>query len=73
MSIKLQLTKDQLDSDEELKVHYIPAAVNNNGAIKIDEYFNNYTVEENGVFLNALRGFPIKGKFLIIFYARKSS
>jgi hypothetical protein len=61
MSIKLQLTKEQIDSKEELKVHYIPATVNNNGVIKIDEYFNNYTIEENGLFLNAIRGFPIKG------------
>ncbi|CAG9807791.1 unnamed protein product [Chironomus riparius] len=55
MSIKLQLTNDQLNSEEELKVHYVPAAVNNNGVIKIDEYFNNYTIEENGVSINALR------------------
>ncbi|KAL7022591.1 hypothetical protein ACKWTF_012302 [Chironomus riparius] len=61
MSIKLQLTNDQLNSQEELKVHYVPAAVNNNGVIKIDEYFNNYTIEENGVSINALRGFPLKG------------
>ena len=68
MSIKLQLTKDQLNSEEEQKVHYIPASVNNNGVIKIDEYFNNYTIEENGLSTNAIRGFPIKGKFPFISY-----
>jgi hypothetical protein len=49
MSIKLQLTKDQIESSDETTVHFIPATVSGgNGAIKIDEYFNNYTSEENG-------------------------
>jgi hypothetical protein len=48
MSIKLQITKDQMESSSETKVHFIPASVNANGAIKIDEFFNNYTGEENG-------------------------
>lgn len=48
MSIKYQITKEQIESKEETKVHFIPAAINSNGVIKIEEYFNNYTVEENG-------------------------
>lgn len=48
MSIKLQVNKDQIESSDEAKVHFIPAAINNNGAIQIDEYFNKYTQEENG-------------------------
>ncbi|KAG5671498.1 hypothetical protein PVAND_001692 [Polypedilum vanderplanki] len=61
MSIKVQITKDQIESKDETKVHFIPASVNSNGIIKIDEYFNNYTIEENGVLINALRGYPLKG------------
>lgn len=48
MSIKLQITKDQIESSEDSKVQFIPAAVNSNGVIKVEEYFNNYTFEENG-------------------------
>lgn len=48
MSIKLQVSKEQIESSDEAKVHFIPAAINNNGVIHIDEYFNQYTEEENG-------------------------
>lgn len=48
MSIKLQLKKRQIEIEEKIEVNFIPASVNKNGAIKIDEFFNKYTVEENG-------------------------
>lgn len=48
MSIKLQASKEQIEASAEAKVHFIPAAVTKNGIIKIDEYFNQYTEEENG-------------------------
>lgn len=43
MPIKANLSKKALERSEELKVHFIPAAINGNGAIKVDEYFNSYT------------------------------
>ena len=48
MSIKLQVSSEQIESSEEVKVHFIPAAINNNGVIAIDRYFNQYTEQENG-------------------------
>lgn len=48
MSIKAQIGKEAVESSEEAKVHFIPASVDGNGAIKIDEYFNCYTEEANG-------------------------
>lgn len=48
MSIKLQVSKDQIASAEEAKLHFIPASINNNSVIAIEEYFNQYTEEENG-------------------------
>jgi hypothetical protein len=47
MSIKLQLTKDQIESNDEAAVHFVPASTDGNGVIKIDEYFNNYTIQED--------------------------
>lgn len=44
MSIKLQVNKDPTEST----LQFIPASISNNGVIKIDEYFNKYTEEENG-------------------------
>lgn len=42
MPIKAQITREAVDSSEEIKVHFIPASIDGNGAIKIDEYFNSY-------------------------------
>lgn len=46
MSITLQVNKEVINNSEETKVHFIPAAVNKNGVIKIEEYFSQYTEEE---------------------------
>jgi ribonuclease H2 subunit C len=48
MSIKADINKKDLVPENELKVHFIPATIDGNGPIKIDEYFNSYTKEENG-------------------------
>lgn len=48
MSIELRVSKEQINNSEETKVHFIPASCNKNGIIKIDEYFNQYTEDENG-------------------------
>ncbi|CAO1424993.1 unnamed protein product [Diamesa tonsa] len=61
MSIKAKITKEQLEDHKDMSVHFIPASIDGNGEMKIDEYFNNYQVEENGVLINSLRGYPLKG------------
>lgn len=48
MSISTVISKEDVSSENELKVHFIPATIDGNGPIKIDEYFNNYTKEDNG-------------------------
>lgn len=48
MSIKAQITKEAVESADETKVHFIPASIDGNCSIKIDEYFNSYTEEANG-------------------------
>lgn len=48
MSIKAKITKEQLDNHKDMTVHFIPASIDGNGEMKIDEYFNNYQQEENG-------------------------
>jgi hypothetical protein len=48
MPITAQITKEAIESPSEIKVHFIPASIDGNGAIKIDEYFNSYNSEQNG-------------------------
>jgi hypothetical protein len=48
MPIKTQITKDAIESSDEIKVHFIPASIDGNGSIKIDEYFNSYNTEQDG-------------------------
>lgn len=43
MPIKAQITREAIDGSEEIKVHFVPASIDGNGAIKIDEYFMEYT------------------------------
>ncbi|CAO1426293.1 unnamed protein product [Diamesa serratosioi] len=61
MSIKAKITKELLENSKDMTVHFIPASIDGNGEMKIDEYFNNYQQEENGVLINSLRGYPLKG------------
>jgi hypothetical protein len=42
MPIRAQITKEAIEGSGEVKVHFIPASIDGNGAIKIDEYFNSY-------------------------------
>lgn len=48
MSIKAQIAREAVENSDETKVHFIPASIDGNGSIKIDEYFNSYTDSENG-------------------------
>lgn len=47
MPIKAQITREAVDSFEEIEVHFVPASIDGNGAIKINEYFNSY-MESDG-------------------------
>lgn len=54
MSIELKITKEKLEGTDA-KVHFIPASIDGNGAIKINEYFNSYTETASGrEFINNL-------------------
>ncbi|XP_055855398.1 uncharacterized protein LOC129918724 [Episyrphus balteatus] len=46
---------------EHLEVQYFPAEIESDGEANVNEYFNNYTVSENGHLTNSLRGFPLDG------------
>lgn len=46
MPIKAQITKEAVNSAEKIKAHFIPASIDGNGTMKIDEYFNSYLVSE---------------------------
>lgn len=46
MPIKVQIKKDSLNSSEDVKVHFIPASIDGNTTIKLEEYFNSYAAEE---------------------------
>lgn len=59
MPIKAQITREILDCSDDIKVHFIPASIDGNGAIKIDEYFNCYTEEANGCKLLNMNGMII--------------
>lgn len=48
MSIKAQITQEAVETSDETKVHFIPASIDGNGSIKIDEYFNSYSETANG-------------------------
>ena len=49
MPIKAQITKETFDSVVDTKVHFIPASIDGNELIKVDEYFNFYNfTEESG-------------------------
>lgn len=48
MSIKAHFTRDVVENSEEMKVHFIPATIDGNGTMKIDEYFNSYNTEQDG-------------------------
>ncbi|CRK89229.1 CLUMA_CG002988, isoform A [Clunio marinus] len=61
MSIRLQISKNALESENDADVHFIPASIDGNANTKVDEYFNSYKSIENGLQINALRGYPLKG------------
>ncbi|KXJ82252.1 hypothetical protein RP20_CCG014823 [Aedes albopictus] len=45
------------------KLHYIPATIRGDGPAKVEQYFESYTEElEDKTLVNALRGFPLRGK-----------
>lgn len=48
MPIKAQITRETVENSGEVNVHFIPAAIDGNGTIKIDEYFNCYNTEQDG-------------------------
>ena len=48
MSIKAKITKKLLENHTDMTVHFIPASIDGNGEMKIDEYFNNYQQVEDG-------------------------
>lgn len=48
MPITAKITRESLENTPEVKIQYVPASIDGNGAIKTDEYFNNYTEEANG-------------------------
>ena len=48
MPIKAQITKESVGSFNEIQVHFIPAAIDGNGTMNIDEYFNKYNMEQDG-------------------------
>lgn len=48
MSIEAKISREALEQSEKLKVHFIPASIDGNGPIKINEYFNSYTEKANG-------------------------
>lgn len=63
MSINLELSQSQLNDPKtnDIKLHYIPASIQGDGAANVDLFFNNYTAEENGVMRNTFRGHPLEG------------
>lgn len=48
MSIKAKISKEAMEQAQQLKVHFIPASIDGNGPIKINEYFTSYTETANG-------------------------
>lgn len=47
MSINVEISQKDLKDDNKVKVQYLPASIDGNGVMKVDEYFNNYTVEDS--------------------------
>lgn len=65
MPITLEINEKQLNESENyLKLHYLPAKIQGDGPAAIDKYFTPYTFKEHGVLNNALRGFPLQGEEL---------
>lgn len=50
MSIKLKLDDVDLNQPKEnhVKLHYIPASIEETTTANVDHYFNNYTTEVDG-------------------------
>lgn len=50
MSIQLKLDNTDFDQAKEdhIKLHFIPASVDETSPANVDEYFNNYTTEVDG-------------------------
>lgn len=50
MSINLQIKDVNFDetTDNQLKLQFIPAGVDESVKANVDNYFNNYTTEKNG-------------------------
>lgn len=65
MAINLKLKQSDVEASlkDQAKIHYIPATIRGDGPAKVEQYFEGYTEEqEDKILLNALRGFPLRGK-----------
>ncbi|XP_055594542.1 ribonuclease H2 subunit C [Uranotaenia lowii] len=65
MAINIELARADVETSLENppKLHYIPASIGGDGPAKVQEYFDSYTAEqEDKTLLNALRGYPLRGK-----------
>lgn len=47
MSITAKISKENVASTDQVSVQFIPASIDGNGSIKIEE-FNSYTFESDG-------------------------
>lgn len=59
MNIKFDTSCDQLA--ENINIQYLPAKIESDNEANIKDYFDNYTVNENGHLTNSLRGYPLDG------------
>ncbi|XP_055533276.1 uncharacterized protein LOC129723227 [Wyeomyia smithii] len=67
MSINVTVKQDDVEASlrNPPNIHYIPATIRGDGPAKVHQYFNSYTEElEDETLVNALRGYPLRGKHL---------
>ncbi|XP_053684804.1 uncharacterized protein LOC128734566 [Sabethes cyaneus] len=65
MSINISIKRDDIETSlkDQHKVQYIPATIRGDGPAKVKQYFDSYTEQlEDKTFVNALRGYPLRGK-----------
>ncbi|XP_065089848.1 uncharacterized protein LOC135711032 [Ochlerotatus camptorhynchus] len=65
MAINLNLNQNDVEVSlrNSAKIHYIPATIHGDGPAKVEQYFECYTdVLDDKTLVNALRGFPLRGK-----------
>lgn len=61
--IELNNKKVEKELQQDINVHFIPAAIEGKGKINIEKHFNLYTrTDKNLVLTNALRGHPLVGE-----------